>query len=298
MFIFRVSRIGIHPTTYALSSMIPHPTHSIDVPFSVVDLNTSCSYYVCRNSSPDHPSSDESMAANNDTRRSPVANNTSGSPRYDSCVELDNYGRKLVHTAENKSENVVGTSEPEQRELEVCVGDAPPFATRRGRPDSAPPKSYPYANSLASPGEKAGAGAERKVGHDVASEPSRRCREHNLPQAVVKVKTRARGGWGTARAWGASNTSMKAREAKARLSLSVGAGSSARGEGRAIFENEESCGVGRNEEDREEVPPSEVPLSEVPLSSQEFGLRRWKEYAVLRYVDSCNIAICILCTRY
>lgn len=257
MFICRVSKIGIHPTTFALSFMVPTLTHPIDVLSSVVDPNTSCSYSVYRNSSPDHPSGDENMAANNGTRWSTAAVNN------------------------NASGNVVGTSEPGKRELGGGVVDAPPFATPRGRPDSAPPKTYPYAYSLAPPSKKAGAGVEPKVGHDVASEPSRRCREPSLPHEAVKLETKERGGWGTARARGASNTSLKVRGAKARLSLSVGAGSPARGEGRAVFEKEASGGVDSNEEKREEVP-----LSEVPLSSQEFGLRRWKEYAVLRYVES------------
>lgn len=264
--------------------MIPILTHPIDFLSSVFDPNTSCSYSVGGNSSPDHPSGDESMAANNGTRwpTAAINNNASGSPRRgrESCVELDNYSPNLARTPENKNENVVGTSEPGQRESARGVVDAPPFATPRGRPDSAPPKTNPSAYSLAPPRKKAGTGVEPKVGHDVASEPSRRCREPSLPHEAVKLETRARGGWGTARARGASNTSLKAREAKARLSLSVGAGSSARGEARTVFEKEASGGVDINEERREEVP-----LSEVPLSSQEFGLRRWKEYAVLRYVE-------------
>lgn len=222
------------------------------------------------------------MTSNKDTRWSTATNDASRRPRRDeSSSELDNDGPKLYYTPKNDKENVGGTSEPGRREL----GRNHPHVTPRGRPGSAPQKTYPYACSLRTPNKQAGAESSPKIGNGVASEPSRRGHDSGPPRAAAKVEAGARGGCGArVRTRGASKTNLKTRQAKVRSSSSIGAGSSGRGKGHqhAVFERKESGGGCIDEE---------ISSEEVPLSSQEFGLRRWKEYAVLRYVELPYIAL-------
>lgn len=150
---------------------------------------------------------------------------------------------------------------------------APPKEVPRQRPLSAPPKAYPFARHSGLPSEQArlGLGVEVGSGTWVGSRTMAGASKVNEPTC------RSRGGGITLGTKPVDEGIMNQQRETRSLTVEVNSDTkrsqhdiSCKSEVRRRMRVQKR-GFGSSEE-----------IKEVPLSPQEFGLRRWKEYAVLR----------------